>query len=681
MRSAWSDTDAASAVRTWGGKFGETVALRTYSSRLLGGDRALVLHGGGNTSVKAPLRDVFSDEVPALFVKGSGWDLATILPEGFSPVDLGWVRRLRALPSLTDEAMVETLRTHLLREAPDPSIETLLHGFLPDTFVDHSHADAIVGLTNRPDGAAHTREALGEGVVLVPYVKAGYDLAKVAAAAYDAQPDAEGMVLLHHGLFTWGPTAREAYERHVALVDRAERYLLARHRPLARTERPRPPVEQVLPALRGALSRLDPAGRRFVLRFRPAPSAHLSDLAGAVAQGPLTPDHVLRTKPRALALDLGPGVDRAALEPAVQAFADGYRAYFEACAAAAGGSYQALDPVPRVVWLAGLGVVGVGATAREADAAADIAVQTLATVEAAAGLGPLAPLPDERLFEMEYWSLEQRKLGKQVEPLLARRVALITGAGGAIGVGVARQLLASGAHVVLTDRDPEALARAAAELGERARCVAVTLDVTDTASVEAGFDAAVRAFGGVDLVVVNAGIAVTGALGDVTDADFARATEVNLHGAHRTIRAAAHRFEREGRGGDVVMISTKNVAAPGAGFGAYSATKAGAHQLARVAAVELAPLGVRVNLVAPDAVFSEGAVASGLWAGIGPDRARARGLEVVDLPAFYRGRNLLKLEVTGSHVGHAVVFLASGRIPTTGAVLPVDGGLPEAFPR
>lgn len=676
MRSAWSDEDAAAAVSRWAPRFGEVAALRTYSSRLLGRERSLVLHGGGNTSAKDTVVDVLGDEVPALLVKGSGWDLATIEPQGFSPVDLRYVRRMRALRALSDEAMVEALRTHLLRDAPEPSIETLLHGFLPARFVDHSHADAIVALTNRPDGERVIREVFGDEVSIVPYVKAGFDLALAAAAAHDAAPGAAGMVLLHHGLFTWGDTAREAYERHVALVDRAERWLAARRAPLPRGPASTVTPGAVLPALRGALSSLDPAGRRWVLRFRATPAASLQDLAGAVAQGPLTPDHVIRTKPRAVVVEPAEPP-----EGPLRAFAERYRAYFAACAA--GGSYRELDPVPRVVWLRGLGVVGVGATAKEADAAADIAEQTVATVELAAGLGPLTPLPDPQLFEMEYWSLEQRKLGKAgAEATLARRVALVTGGGGAIGVGVARQLLAAGAHVVLTDRDPGALARAAAALGDVGpRLLTAVVDVTDTASVEAGFDAGARAFGGVDLVVVNAGIAVVGELAALSDDDLRRATEVNVYGAHRTLRAAAARFAAERRGGDVVLVSTKNVAAPGAGFGGYSATKAAAHQLARVAALELAPLGVRVNLVAPDAVFAEGDVPSGLWAGIGPGRAAARGLTVEELPAFYRSRNLLQVAVTGSHVGHAVVFLASGKTPTTGAVLPVDGGLADAFPR
>ncbi len=676
MLDRWSDADAARAVERWGERFGRAAALRTYSSRLIGADPALVLHGGGNTSVKDEVVDVLGERIPAVLVKGSGWDLASLEPQGLTPVDLGWIRRLRSLEALSDEDMVEALRLKTLRAgAPDPSIETLLHAFLPGVYVDHSHADAVVALTNRPDGAAHVREALGD-VVIVPYVKAGFDLAKLASDLHDARPGAAGMVLLWHGLFTWGDSAEEAYRRHVALVDRAERYLAARAARVVVPVASRPGVEEILPVLRGALG-----GRaRQILRFRPVPEALEPGLADRAARGPLTPDHVIRTKPRPLVLDLEPGADpRPAIEAGVAAFAEAYGRYYDACAG--GGSYVRLDWLPRVVWLAGMGVVGVGASAREADAAADIAVHTLRTVIAGDALGPTTPLPDERLFEMEYWSLEQRKLGKRAEPELSRRVALITGGAGAVGVGVAKQLLLAGAHVVLTDRDEAALARARAFLDAGARLQTALVDVTDTRSVDAGFAAAARTFGGVDLVVVNAGIAVTGRLEELTDEDLERATAVNFHGAQRTLRAAARSFRAQGAGGDVVVVSTKNVAAPGASFGAYSATKAAAHQLARVAALELAPLGVRVNLVAPDAVFAEGDIPSGLWSDIGPERARARGLEPEALPAFYRERNLLRAEVTGSHVGQAVVFLASGRTPTTGAVIPVDGGLPEAFPR
>ncbi|MEZ4238315.1 MAG: bifunctional aldolase/short-chain dehydrogenase [Myxococcota bacterium] len=681
MQDRWSDEDAAAAVDRWGPRWGEALALRTYSARLIGADPDLVLHGGGNCSIEGERTDLLGDDVPALFVKGSGWDLATIEPQGFTPVSLAFVQRLRQLDTLTDEDMVEALRAHRLRsDAPDPSIETLLHAFLPDRVVDHSHADAILGLTNRADGAEHVQRALGDRVAIVPYVKAGFDLSKVAAEVYDAHPGVEGLVLLHHGLFTFGATAEESYRRHVALVTLAERHLDGRA-PASVAVAGRRDAAPVAVALRGALSAADPQGRRWIVAHRPTPLASDPDLADHVARGPLTPDHTIRTKRRGLVVD---GAE--ALPDALAAFARGEAAYFEACAGADPGAYTRLDPLPRAVWVRDVGLFTVGATAAAASAVADIAEHTVALVRRAGGLGPVAPLPDPQLFEMEYWSLEQRKLGRGQEPPLARRVALVTGAGGAIGLGVVRQLLAAGAHVVATDADPAALARLQEVVGASPRLVLQPADVTDTASVDAAFDVAAAAFGGADLVVANAGVAVPGRLEALDDAEVARAFDVNAQGTLRTLRAAARTFARLGPavGGDVVLVSTKNVAAPGAAFGAYSASKAAAHQLARVAALELAPLRVRVNLVAPDAVFAEGPVRSGLWAEIGPDRARARGLDPTDpaaLAAFYRERNLLRTEVTGSDVGRAVVFFASGGVPVTGAVLPVDGGLPDAFPR
>lgn len=699
MRDRWSDVDARTAVDRWGERWGEALAVRAYTSRLIGAESDLVLHGGGNTSVKDDVVDLFGDPIPAVLVKGSGWDLASIEPAGFTPIDLGYARRLRSLPALSDEAMVEVLRARRLRsDAPDGSIETLLHAFLPHRFVDHSHADAILALTNRRDGAKHARDALGERVAIVPYVKAGFDLAKVAADWFDDEPRSRGLVLLHHGLFTFADTAQGAYRHHIALVTAAERYLDARARTttvpvtgLGGASPVRVTPEAIAPLIRAAAAEVDPRHQRWIVGFRSSPHTELppAELETLVAAGPLTPDHTLRTKPRGLVID--PGTDPAGFADRVRdgmgRYAAAYEAYFEACAGPGAAGYTRLDPVARVVWVAGVGLFTVGATASAASAAADIAEHTLATVRRGQGLGPVTPLTDAQLFEMEYWSLEQRKLGKAgAEPTLARRIALVTGAGGAIGAGVVRQLLAAGAHVLATDRDPGALARLEDLVGRSDRLATFVVDVTDTDAVDAGFDAASRRFGGVDLVVANAGIAATGRIEALGDEAAWHATEVNYMGTLRTLRAAARVFGRQGAriGGDVVVVSTKNVAAPGAAFGAYSASKAAAHQLARVAALELAPLGVRVNLVAPDAVFAEGPVRSALWAEVGPDRARARGLDPDDLTglaAYYRDRNLLKAEVTGSHVGYAVVFLASGRVPTTGAVLPIDGGLPEAFPR
>ncbi len=704
MRDHFTEEGAREARERWGSTGGEGLAMRVYTSRLIGSDPELVLHGGGNTSFKGPFLNVLGESVPALWVKGSGWDLATIEPGGFTPVDLAFLQRLRDLPSLSDEAMVAALQAHKLdAAAPAPSVETLLHAFLPPAYVDHSHANAILALTNLDDGEAVVRQALGDEVAIVPYVMPGFALAKLAADVYDAHPECIGLVLMRHGLFTFGETAKESLARHLRLVRKADAHLVEAasrltYVPAARSdghvEKAR--AARVATALRGALARVDPAGPPILALVddeETLTALQRPELTHWGRSGPLTPDHVIRTKPHPLlVLEVDPDAPDEilveGLDDAVRGFVEQYDAYFDAQRARTGRDYRKLDPAPRVVWFPGVGVLAAGPDARAARIAADLARHTLRLKATATALGPYVGLPDADLFDMEYWSLEQAKLARAKGPAspLDRRVVLVTGGAGAVGVGIGRQLLAAGAHVVLTDVDLAALERAAAILRgleghatERLRTVA--LDVGSTDDVRRGLDEAARCFGGLDGFVIAAGVAVAGELADLTDEALEHALRVNAGGAHRILREAADRLTLQGIGGDIVVISTKNVAAPGASLGGYSASKAAAHQLARVAALELAPRDIRVNLVAPDAVFTEGEIHSGLWREIGPARAADRGLDPGALPAFYRDRNLLKAEITGSDVGRGVVFFLSRQTPTTGAVLPVDGGLPGAFLR
>ena len=693
MRDRWSDEEAAKAVEVWGKPFGEAVALRVYTSRLIGADGALVLHGGGNTSVKHEVVDLLGEVVPALFVKGSGWDLAHIEPAGLPAVDLRFLRRMRDLEFLSDEDMVNAQRTHLFdASSPNPSVETLLHAFLPHAFVDHTHADAIIAITNTDGGEAVVREALGDDVAIVPYVMAGFELSRVASEIYEANPNCIGLVLMQHGLFTFGATAEESYRRHIEVVRRAEAYL-ERHGATVPRSTVDPEVAArraaaLAPVLRGALGRARGADH-WVLDYRGDASVRgvLDGVDGAhhALSGPLTPDHVLRTKrlPLYIELDLdaGPEIWRQELEPAIRAFGAAVDAEFEACAQAAGGveAYTRLDNTPRVVMVPGVGLFGVGTTPKAARIAADIAEHTLVTKARSAAIGSWNSLSPQQLFEMEYWSLEQAKLGRKAVAPLQGRIAVITGGAGAIGVGVARELRSAGALVALLDRDSEGLQQAVQVLGDGEDLMTVQADVTE--ALDAALAKVALRWGGLDLLVVNAGIADQGQVGEMSDDRWERVLEVNLGGAWRSLGAAVRVLKQQSLGGDVVMISSKNVLAPGAGFAAYSASKAGAHQLARVAALELAEHNVRVNLVTPDAVFSEGEVPSGLWQTVGPDRAASRGLSMEELPEFYRQRNLLKAQVTGADVGRAVVFFATRQTPTTGAVLPVDGGVPGAFPR
>jgi rhamnulose-1-phosphate aldolase/alcohol dehydrogenase len=694
MESRWSDADAQAFVDRYAGGHGEVVALRVYTSRLIGADPALVMHGGGNTSAKGEVVDLTGEPQAAIFVKGSGWNLDTIEPAGLPAVDLDYLRRLRARDALTDEAMVNALRTHLFdAQAPTPSVETLLHAFLPHTFVDHSHADAILALTNQPDGEEHVRAALGDDCLCLPYIMPGFPLAKAVVEAWEAQPSARAMVLAKHGLFTFADDARASYEEHVRLVDRAERYLAAHPpaRPLQGTTTPAEAAARAalfLPLLRGLLKEMDEGGRRWILDHRASEAilAFCDDEAGRelARSAPLTPDHVIRTKAHPLVLDEpawhDPAVLREQLARALEEYREEYEVYFDENLRAKGVERTRLDPLPRVVVAAGLGQVGIGESAKAAAIAGDLYEHTVAVKTASRGLGPYQGLDLADLFDMEYWSLEQAKLGKASPPPLAGRIALVTGAAGAIGAAIARRLAQAGACVALADIDAERLAAAGDRLGQQPH-LAVQMDVTDSASVDAGVDAVCRRFGGLDLCVLNAGVAHVARLADLTDADLARVLDINAQGYHRVLRAAARVMERQGSGGHIVVNSSKNVFAPGAGFGAYSAAKAAAHQLGKIAALELAPLAIRVNMINADAVFGDEKIPSLLWQEVGPERMRARGLDEAGLRAYYRDRNLLKAEVTADHVANGVLFFVTDQTPTTGATLPIDGGIPEAFPR
>ena len=706
MESRWSEREAAEFVERLAPRWGEDLALCVYGSRLVGRDPDLVLHGGGNTSLKGTMTTLVGERVEALFVKGSGWDLDAIEPPGLPAVDLAHLRKLRALGELSDEEMVNQLRTHLFdASAPNPSVETLLHAFLPHRFVDHTHADIALVLTNQPrdEAEAMVREAFGPRWAIVPYVMPGFALAKLAAEVYERDPSVEGLVLMNHGLFTFADDARTAYERMIAGADRAERFVRARaraRRPTGRGARlevpPAGAAARLAPVLRGALAEAtgdaDRPWRRMILEHR-ASEATLDILAGSdaariAAANPLTPDHVIRTKGPALLLpgDLpldDPGALRERLAAAVARYREAYDAYFETNRARARTLVTKLDSSPCVILVPGVGLFTAGRTKQDARIAADIAEHTLRAKALANAIGRYTALGDADLFDMEYWSLEQAKLGKAKEAALAGQVALVTGAAGAIGFTVCQKLIEAGAHVVAADLAGERLEAAAGELdpGRRGLAAGVVMDVTDERSVAAGFAETCRLYGGVDILVLNAGIAHVSPIEATDPAAFRRVVDVNLVGYFLVLREVAALFRRQGTGGNVIVNSSKNVFAPGADFGAYSASKAGAHQLGKVAALELAAAGVRVNMVNADAVFGDAKRPSGLWQAVGPARARSRGLDPAQLRDYYRERNLLKAAVTPEHVGNAVVFFASNLTPTTGATLPVDGGVPDAFPR
>lgn len=708
MESRWSDREESEYLERFGPRWGEELARRVYTSRLIGRDSSLVMHGGGNTSLKGTVTTLLGDQVSALFIKGSGWDLDTIEPPGLPPVRLEALRRLRGLASLSDEAMVNELRINLFdASAPNPSVETLLHAFLPHRYVDHTHADIALVLTNQPPGEAEAmaREAFGPRWGIVPYAMPGLALAKLSAEVFEKDPTVEGLVLLNHGLFTFADDAKTSYERMIVAVDRATRFVQARANEAARVsvpaaglldaaERPLAAIAKLAPILRGALAEPGADGRpvRMLLEARSGDDVLSAlarpDAAELARKGPLTPDHVIRTKGPALFLE-GPlplsdeGALRERVMGAVAAYREQYNRYFEENKGRSRTPVKKLDATPRVVLVPGIGILAAGRSKTAARIAADIAEHTVSAKALANSIGTYTALSEGDLFEMEYWSLEQAKLGKAKEPPLAGQAALVTGAAGAIGFGIAKQLIEAGAHVLVSDLQPGRAEEAARELDPKGRGVALPLvmDVTDEGSVARGFMEASRIYGGLDILVLNAGVAHVSSLEALEAAAFRRVSDVNLLGSFLVLREGARLFRRQGTGGNIIINSSKNVFAPGAEFGAYSASKAGAHQLGKVAALELSAMGVRVNMINADAVFGDERRPSGLWQEVGPSRARSRGIDPGAIKEHYQKRNLLKATISAEHVGNAVVFFACDLTPTTGATLPVDGGLPDAFPR
>ena len=705
MRSLWSDSEAQQFLDRLTGEWGEDMALRVYTSRLIGRDPDLVMHGGGNTSLKGRVETLVGDEMETLFVKGSGWDLDSIEPPGLPAVDLAHLRKLRDLAELSDPEMVNQLRTHLLDAgAPNPSVETLLHAFLPHKFIDHTHADVALVVTNQPvdDARQMVAEAFGPRWGVVPYVMPGFALAKLAGDVFDADSGVEGLVLLNHGLFTFADDARTAYERMIDGVDRAERFVakLSTERSKTHAQVPadvsdaRAKAARLAPMLRRALAEQEPSDRgwrRCILEYRVTDEAlalTARDDAPALArEHPLTPDHVIRTKGQHLFVQGVPVNDdealAATLAEAVADYRRRYDAYFTANQSRSRTPVTKLDSFPRVILVPGVGVFTAGRSKADARIAADITEHTIRAKAKANDVGHYVALSDGDLFDMEYWVLEQAKLGKQTDAPLGGQVALVTGALGAIGFGICKQLVAAGAHVVVADLDAERLDSACSELDPKGKglATALVMDVTDEAAVARGFAEICLAYGGLDVLVLNAGIAHVSALTELRADDLRRVVDVNFHGYFHVLQAAARLMKRQATGGNVIVNSSKNVFAPGADFGAYSASKAAGHQLAKVAALELAPHGIRVNMINADAVFGNDARPSGLWQEVGPARAKSRGMDPSELQEFYRKRNLLKARIMPEHVGNAVVFFATNQTPTTGATLPVDGGVPEAFPR
>lgn len=684
VANRWNETDAKKMVLQAGlDPADQALALEVYGSQLIGSDPELVQHGGGNTSCKVQRRDLFGAKQDVLHIKGSGHDLARIDAAGMPGVRLAPLLALRQLERLADADMVNAVRGNMLQSSgPTPSVEVLLHAYLPHNFINHSHATAMLALADLPNAAEVVQDIFGGKVAVVPFIMPGFDLAKAAAKVYEAQPDVEGLLLLKHGHFTFAEDAKTAYMLMITHVNMVLDWLQNK---AAKTLKPTGPPDpdmqanaiELMPVLRGILGARraefigNPDAAMPVLDLRAGANVQeffcRDDVEDLAKRGVATPDHVIRTKNFPLLLtaeQLAGGA--AAISAAVDAYITDYTDYFTRNNARVGGGKQMLNPVPDLIWAEGIGIIGMGADATAARIAADLAEQNITAMSYGEDCGGFYPCTSTEVFDMEYWSLEQAKINSRKAPRFSGHVVMVTGGGGMIGLATAQAFATLGANVFLVDLEAEALNTALQQLGPDHGGIA--LDITGDGAADTALRACMARFGGLDILVSNAGAAWTGDMTVLDDAVLRKSFELNFF-AHQTFsKAAAQVFASQNRGGQLLYNVSKQAVNPGKGFGAYGLPKAATLFLLRQLALELGPSGVRVNGINADRIRS------GL---LNDDfikqRAKARGID----EDTYMAGNLIRREVEARHVADAFVALAMAT-RTTAHVMTVDGGNIEA---
>ncbi len=640
------------------------LALRVYSSRLLGQDKSLVLHGGGNTSVKVDEINLLGESEQILYVKGSGWDLETIEAEGFAPVRMEHLLKLAQQKELSDAQMVNELKTHLTRAtAPGPSVETILHALLPYKYVDHTHADALVSITNTANGRKRIQSIFANKVVIIPYVMPGFDLARLCAEIFprDASDETIGMVLMNHGIFSFGDTAKQSYERMIELVTMAEDYLRLENALLTTlpsgeyNHQPDMTMMEIANLRHELCVKMNQAlilsqhRDKQTLAF-----ANHTELEQISQQGPVTPDHVIRTKQLPML-----GTD-------IEAYVNAYKAYFSTCSQTPhdGQDKSMLDPLPRIILEPRGAMLTVGKTIAEANIIADIYRHSIDIILRATRLGGYRALPAQDIFDVEYWELEQAKLNKNVsKPQFSGEVALVTGAYSGIGKACVNSLLARGACVVALD-----IQTGVETLFQRPDYLGIRCDVTDTSALDAALEQTIRHYGGLDMLILNAGIFPAGCnIENLTLQEWRKVMSINLDANLSLMSKAYPLLKLASEGGRIVCIGSKNVPAPGPGAAAYSAAKAALNQLARVAALEWGKDNIRINTLHPNAVFD-----TAIWTDeVLTARAKHYGMSV----EAYKTNNLLNTKVTAHDVAELAAEMCGDLFAkTTAAQVPVDGG-------
>jgi len=671
-KNYWKEKELRNYIKSTYKTLDSDLASRIYTSHLIGKDKNLVMHGGGNISVKLLEEDILGNQVDVLRVKGSGWDLDSLAPEGLPSLNLSKIRELRSLNKLNDEDLVNYQRNCLLNSnSPNPSIETLLHAFIPEKFIEHTHSSAFLFLANYPNPERIVRQIFGDSLGIVPYVKPGFDLAKLAADIYDSSNKLEGLILLHHGHFAWGGNAKDSYNKLISQTQRLEKWINKNQKSKVflsndkKKKRRKEKTSQFLLSLRGNLTKASKGDTSYVFDLRQSNEidAFLNSDSSKefIKKWVVTPDHIIRTKGLPLYFDLLKDNEFKAINNKVELFNKDYKDYFKKYSK--GKNLTQLSPTPNLIWAKGLGLIGVSETLKGAQIASDLGEQTINIFSEFIKSGKKFQSLDQRdLFEMEYWSLEQAKLANKKKSIFSGKVVLVTGATGTIGFEIAKLFHEKGSIVFLSDKNKKLLREKIGYFNNNVSGRAVDLTSKDAAEIL--IEECVNTFGGIDIVISNAGMAIEGNLLDLKESEIKESFNLNYFSHLNLSLASVKAFKQQGLGGKIIFNLSKQTINPGKGFGAYGMPKLATLGLLRQLSLEHGEDGIEVNGVNADRIRS-GLLDEKMIR----KRAKARKLSERE----YMKSNLLKKEVEAIHVAQAFLALASGK-RTTGHILTVDGG-------
>jgi len=677
MKNKWSNLEAKKYISYYKKKnISKELALRIYTTHLLGREKDLVLHGGGNTSMKTTYKNIFSKNIDVMHIKGSGWDMGTIDHPGLPAVELDSLLKTKNLKKLDDFQMVNLQRKSLINsQSPNPSVETLLHAFLPYKYVDHTHSSAILGLIDQPNDIQICKNTFGQKVGIVPYIIPGFDLAKLSDEIFKQNDDVIGLILLKHGIFTFGNDAKQSYDRMINLVSIAEKKINSvknkiLNRKILNKKLSTNIINDLFPLIRKNLSIKEKDGTytKWILDLRVNDKIlkYLShpNLKEYSSRGPVTPDHVIRTKSKPLILNLN-NIKKENLNSfinkEIDKFKKDYHNYFLKNKRFVAKPIE-LDPNPRLIYIPNFGIIGIGRSKKEAKIASDLAEVTVDVISSAESLGRFKSIPAKEIFKVEYWPLEQAKLKTLKRASLTGNITVVSGGCGAIGLAIAKEFLLEGSEVILLENNFSNIDNAPDEIKKTATII--NCDVTNQINVRKAFNQIKKLYGGVDILISNAGAAWKGEIGTVSDKTIKESFDLNFYAHQYLSQESIGIMKNQNTGGVLLYNISKQSINPGNNFGPYGLPKASTLFLMRQYTLEYGKYGIRANGVNADKIKS-GILTKDMIA----SRAKARNLSQKD----YMSGNLLKTEILAEDVARAFVYLAKAK-KTTGDVITVDGG-------